>query len=83
MEEANLIVATVNNAAAINMSIEKAAKAFIKGGNVSEGLLNMAEMAFRPYDPCHACGTHCLPGDMPLEVNIYDSKGELVEKLKK
>jgi len=83
MEEANLIVATVHNAAAINMSIEKAAKTFIKGGNVSEGLLNMAEMAFRPYDPCHACGTHCLPGDMPLELKIYDYNGELVEKLKK
>jgi len=81
--EANLIVATVNNAAAINMSIEKAAKAFIKGGNVSEGLLNMAEMGFRPYDPCHACGTHCLPGDMPLEIHLYDHNRELVDKIKR
>jgi len=83
MTEANLIVATVHNAAAINMSIEKAAKAFIKGGNVSEGLLNMAEMAFRPYDPCHACGTHCLPGETPLVVNIYDRNGELVKRLQR
>jgi len=81
--DANLIVATVNNAAAINMSIEKAAKAFIKGGKVSEGLLNMAEMAFRPYDPCHACGTHALPGDMPLEINIYDHNRELIKQLKR
>lgn len=81
--EANLIVATVNNAAAINMSIEKAAKAFIKGGKVSEGLLNMAEMAFRPYDPCHACGTHALPGDMPLVINIYDKDRELITQLRK
>jgi F420-non-reducing hydrogenase large subunit len=81
--EANLIVATVHNAAAITMSIEKAAKAFIKGGKVSEGLLNMAEMAFRPYDPCHACGTHSLPGDMPLIVNIYDKGRELVKQLKR
>jgi len=81
--EANLIVATVNNAAAITMSIEKAAKAFIKGGKVDEGILNLAEMAFRPYDPCHACGTHALPGDMPLEIRIYDHEGELVKKLKK
>jgi F420-non-reducing hydrogenase large subunit len=83
IEEANLIVATVNNAASINMSIEKAAKAFIKGGKVDDGLLNMAEMAFRPYDPCHACGTHCLPGDMPLEINVYDKERELVKKLKR
>lgn len=81
--EANLIVATVNNAAAINMSIEKAAKAFIKGGKVSEGLLNMAEMAFRPYDPCHACGTHALPGDMPLIINIYNKDKELIKQLKR
>lgn len=83
MQEANLIVATVQNAPAINMSIEKAAKAFIKGGNVSEGLLNMAEMAFRPYDPCNACGTHCLPGETPLVVKIYDTRGELVAKIKR
>jgi len=83
IEEANLIVATVGNSAAINMSIEKAAKAFIKDGQVSEGLLNMAEMAFRPYDPCHACGTHALPGAMPLIINIYGPKGGLVRQLKR
>ncbi len=81
--EANLIVATVNNAAAINMSIEKAAKALIKGGKVTEGLLNMTEMAFRAYDPCHACGTHALPGDMPLVIKIYDKDRELVKQLKR
>ncbi len=76
-------MATVGNAAAINMSIEKAAKAFIKGGDVSEGLLNMVEMAFRPYDPCHACGTHSLPGDMPLVINVYDENGELIKQFKR
>ncbi len=81
--EANLIVATMNNSAAITMSIEKAAKAFIKEGKVSDGLLNLAEMAFRPYDPCHACGTHALPGDMPLIINIYNSRRELVEQIKR
>jgi len=81
--EANLIVATVNNSAAINMSIEKAAKTFIRGGKISEGLLNMAEIAFRAYDPCHACGTHALPGGMPLTINIYDSRGERIKQLRK
>ncbi|MCX7974327.1 MAG: Ni/Fe hydrogenase subunit alpha [Candidatus Aminicenantes bacterium] len=81
--EANLIVATMNNSAAIAMSIEKAAKAFIKGGKISEGLLNLAEMAFRPYDPCHACGTHALPGDMPLIINIYNHRGQLTDQLKR
>jgi F420-non-reducing hydrogenase large subunit len=81
--KANLIVATIGNAAAINMSIEKAAKAFIKGGQISEGLLNMAEMAFRPYDPCHGCGTHAWPGGVPLTINIYGRRGELIRQLRR
>ena len=83
LTSANLIVATIGNAAAINMSIEKAAKAFIKGGQVSEGLLNMAEMAFRPYDPCHGCGTHAWPDGRPLTINIYDRAGERIRQLRK
>jgi F420-non-reducing hydrogenase large subunit len=79
--KANLIVATQNNSAAINMSVEKAAKALIQKGNVPDGILNMIEMAFRAYDPCHACATHSLPGRTPLEVSVYDVDGELVKKL--
>ncbi len=83
LTKVNLIVATQNNSAAINMSIENAAKSLIKGGEVPDGILNMVEMAFRAYDPCHACATHSLPGSMPLEVNVYDSKGEVVKQLKR
>ena len=81
--ETNLIVATVNNSAAICMSIEKAAKNLIKGGNVSDGLLNMVEMAFRAYDPCFACATHALPGNMPFSVTIRNAQGEEIKTLEK
>ncbi len=77
----NLIVATQHNAAPICLSIKKAAKSFIKGKEVQEGFLNMVEMAFRAYDPCFACATHSLPGQMPLEITIRDSQGNVVEKL--
>ncbi len=83
LTKVNLIVATVNNAAAINMSIDKAARSLIKNGKVSDGILNMVEMGFRAYDPCHACATHSLPGRMPLEVNIYNAKGDFIKKLKR
>jgi F420-non-reducing hydrogenase large subunit len=79
--EANLIVATVNNAAAICMSIEKAARGLIKGGKVSEGLLNMVEMAFRAYDPCFACATHTLPGKMAMSVQIRNSNGDIMQTI--
>jgi F420-non-reducing hydrogenase large subunit len=78
---ANLIVATQNNAARIAMSVEKAAKGLIKKGNVTDGLLNMVEMAFRAYDPCFGCATHAAPGHLPLAVNIYDSGRNLVRQL--
>ena len=74
--KANLIVATQNNAARIAMSVEKAAKGLIHGGEVSEGLLNMVEMAFRAYDPCFGCATHSLPGEMPLWVRSAGRDGE-------
>jgi F420-non-reducing hydrogenase large subunit len=78
IQKANLIVATQNNAAPICLSVKKAAQGFVKGREVKEGLLNMVEMAFRAYDPCLACATHNLPGEMPIEVNIRDSRGEII-----
>ncbi|GAH76914.1 unnamed protein product, partial [marine sediment metagenome] len=53
VKKANIIVGTTNNNAAICMSLKKAAEGLIKKGvEVSDGILNMIEMAFRAYDPC-------------------------------
>jgi len=79
--KANLIVATQNNAARIGMSVEKAARQLIRGPDVPEGLLNMVEMAFRAYDPCHGCATHALPGSMPLLIRVRDGTGRVLNSL--
>ena len=82
VEKVNLIVATGNNNAAMCISIKKAAQGLIKAGEVvTEGILNMIEMAYRAYDPCMACATHSLPGQMPLEVVICDSEGKELDRL--
>jgi len=81
IKDVNLIVATTNNYPAICMSIRDAAKGLIHGKNVSEGLLNMIEMAFRAYDPCFACATHFAIGQMPLQVKIYDYNKKLLRSL--
>lgn len=81
--KANLIVATQNNAARIALSVDKSAKALIKNGQVDDGILNMVEMSFRAYDPCHGCATHALPGQMPLIVRIYDHEHELVKEIRR
>lgn len=77
----NLIVATGQNNGPMCMSIKRAAQGLIKNWKVDQGLLNMVEMAFRAYDPCLACATHTLPGQMPLEVNIYDRQHNLIKTL--
>jgi F420-non-reducing hydrogenase large subunit len=83
VKKANLIVGTTNNYAPISISIKKAAQAFIKKGQVvNEGILNRVEMAFRAYDPCFGCATHSLPGQMPLELRIYDAQGNITDLLK-
>jgi F420-non-reducing hydrogenase large subunit len=82
LTKVNLIVGTTNNYAPITMSIKKAADSLIKKGTViTEGLLNKIEMAFRNYDPCFSCATHTLPGQMPLEVTIFDADGQPVQRL--
>jgi len=58
LQKLNLLVATQNNAGAINLSVLKAARAFIKEGKISDEVSNRIEMAYRAYDPCMACATH-------------------------
>ncbi len=82
VKKVNIIVGTTNNNAAICMSIKKAAQGFIKKGTeVSDGILNLVEMAFRAYDPCFSCATHSLPGQMPLIVEIREPNGEMKQRL--
>jgi F420-non-reducing hydrogenase large subunit len=83
IRKANLIVATQNNSARIAMSVEKAAKGLLSGREISDGLLNMVEMAFRAYDPCHGCATHSLPGSMPLLVRVRERTGQVVATLRR
>ena len=82
MTKCNLIVATQNNSARIAMSVDKAAKGLISKGQISDGLLNKIEMAFRAYDPCNACATHAL-GQMPLRVDIKDSFGNIIKTIRR
>ncbi len=78
----NLIVATQHNAAPIGLSVKKAARGFVKGPEIREGLLNMVEMAFRAYDPCLACATHSLSGQTPLEITMRDTRGNVVNSVR-
>jgi len=84
IKKCNLIVGTTNNYAAMSLTIKKAAQGIIhKGTEITEGLLNRIELAWRAYDPCMGCATHTLPGELPIEISVYDADGTLIDSVKR
>jgi F420-non-reducing hydrogenase large subunit len=71
----NLIVGSTHNNAPMNMSVRQTANAFIKNGIYDQGILNRVEMAIRAYDPCFSCATHAAARTVPVQIDIFDSKG--------
>ena len=82
IEKANLIVSTTSNNQAMNESVRSVADEYLDGNEISEGLLNHLEVAVRAYDPCLSCATHAL-GKMPLQVELLDADGALLDRLTK
>lgn len=76
---ANLIVSTTHNNTPMNLAVTGVAKKYLSGTTITEGLLNRVEVAIRAYDPCLSCATHAL-GQMPLIVELSDSKGQLLDR---
>lgn len=80
IEMANLIVSTTNNNKPMNEGVRLVAEDMMTGQKeITEGMMNACEVAIRAYDPCLSCATHAL-GKMPLEINLIDSKGNLIDK---
>ncbi|MGA7594013.1 MAG: Ni/Fe hydrogenase subunit alpha [Gallionella sp.] len=82
IEKANLIVSTTSNNQAMNESVRSVANEYLDGREISEDLLNHLEVAVRAYDPCLSCATHAL-GKMPLQVELIDADGALLDRLSK
>jgi len=82
VRKANLIVSTTHNNQAMNASIRQVAARYLDGRELTEPLLNHIEVAIRAYDPCLSCATHAV-GRMPLELELVDAEGRLVDRLVK
>ncbi|MGC2167037.1 MAG: Ni/Fe hydrogenase subunit alpha [Gallionella sp.] len=80
--KANLIVSTTSNNQAMNESVRSVANAYLDGHEITEGLLNHLEVAVRAYDPCLSCATHAM-GKMPLQVELIDASGKLLDRITK
>jgi NAD-reducing hydrogenase large subunit len=64
----------------MNIAIREVAKKYLDGRKITEGLLNHIEVAVRAFDPCLSCATHAM-GKMPLEVQLVDAEGTVVDTL--
>jgi NAD-reducing hydrogenase large subunit len=62
--------------------VRQVARQYLDGRSLTEGLLNHIEVAIRAFDPCLSCATHAL-GRMPLEVELLDADGGVVDRLYK
>jgi NAD-reducing hydrogenase large subunit len=76
----NLIVATGHNNWAMSHAVDSVAKTYVHGPDIKEGMLNRIEAAVRAHDPCLSCSTHAV-GQMPISVDLMDSKGQLIRTI--
>ncbi|MGC2638846.1 MAG: Ni/Fe hydrogenase subunit alpha [Acidobacteriaceae bacterium] len=79
---ANLIIATGHNNAAMNRGILQAARHYVQGDEVKEGMLNRVEAVVRTFDPCLSCSTHAM-GRMPLTVELRAPNGRLLREVRR
>jgi NAD-reducing hydrogenase large subunit len=79
IESVNMIIATEHNNIAYNKAVTQVAKKYVTKKHVKEGCLNRIEAVIRAFDPCLSCATHAV-GNMALDVQLYDSAGNLVDR---
>ncbi|HKZ17258.1 MAG TPA: Ni/Fe hydrogenase subunit alpha [Geobacteraceae bacterium] len=78
--DVNLVVSTGHNNMAMNRTITNIAKQYIKGDNISEGILNRVEHGIRAFDPCLSCSTHAV-GKMPLTIELLAPDGSMLKEI--
>jgi NAD-reducing hydrogenase large subunit len=76
---ANMIIATEHNNLAYNKAVTQVAKKYVKAKQLQEGMLNRVEAVIRAFDPCLSCATHAV-GQMPLEVQLIDAEGKIIDR---
>ena len=79
---ANLIIATGHNNLAMNRGVLQAAKHFVHGEKLGDGVLNRVEAVIRAFDPCLSCSTHAT-GQMPLIVRLERGDGSLLDEARR
>ncbi|HZZ80009.1 MAG TPA: Ni/Fe hydrogenase subunit alpha [Gemmataceae bacterium] len=82
LQKINLIIATGQNALAMNKTVAQIAKHYIRGAKVEEPILNRVEAGIRAFDPCLSCSTHAV-GQMPLSIELRRVDGTLLQEVRR
>ncbi|MFO7167892.1 MAG: Ni/Fe hydrogenase subunit alpha [Chloroflexota bacterium] len=78
----NLLIATGQNNLAMNRAVEQIARHYVRGPQISEGMLNRVEAGIRAFDPCLSCSTHAA-GSMPLQIQLVGPDGALLDEVRR
>ena len=78
----DLVVATGQNALAMNDAVAQIARRFVSARRLDPGALNRVEAGIRAWDPCLSCATHAA-GRMPLRIELRGPGGDLLDVLER
>jgi NAD-reducing hydrogenase large subunit len=82
LKKIDLLIATGQNALAMNRTVTQIAKHYVKSAQIAEPILNRIEAGIRAFDPCLSCSTHAM-GQMPLVVELRREDGTLLQKVQR
>ena len=76
---ANFIVATGQNALAMNRAVRQVAERYMTGRALDSGTVNRVEACVRAFDPCLSCATHAF-GARWVSVRLVASDGRVLDE---
>lgn len=82
LTKVSLLIATGQNALAMNRTVKQIAQKYITGPTIPEGVLNRVEAGVRAFDPCLSCSTHAF-GQMPLHLQLVGPDGRVLDEVRR
>jgi NAD-reducing hydrogenase large subunit len=82
LTKVNMVIATGQNALAMNAAVTQIARQYVRGRSIPEGVLNRVEAGIRAFDPCLSCSTHAA-GQMPLAVTLVAADGRVLDEVRR
>ena len=75
----DLVVATGQNARAMNATVRRLAERWLAGTTITPDLLNRVEAGLRAFDPCLSCATHAA-GTRWITLRVVGPGGEVLDE---